>query len=296
MKIQKIKYLLMLMASILATGLQAMVPLPHAWERVPSPKTLCGQVSDAFAPQLRKAIVLAKREAVKEDPYRDKAKALRDMVLDKRNRGELPSIGGVDHAGVKSIDIDVVHRKHLSLEICELKKKFAILKFKEACEAPLFWRSNDTILRRLSGVGLAKALTCIKEGAVGVHCRHEDEKSIIALDRENQNQGIDAKDLLTFHELAHALDECLHKGQSDLDCYHWLKDDVKNYDIQAVSLKEWHADKQAISWLKKYNPDQAKDLVDYYEICKKRGPEHPGVSKGYAPFSVRLAWLRDPNV
>jgi hypothetical protein len=287
-----IKLFVILIGSILATGLQGMESQPQAQESANKPKAFFSKISEAFAPQLRNTIALAKKEVVKRDPYLDNAKALRDMVLDKRNRGELPSIGGAQHADVESIDMCVVNPKCFSLKISDLKKSFALLRYEKARQD-----NNELMLKWYSRAGLAELSNTIKEGRIGVHGRLmiDPKKSVIVFDSMNSTGEIDTHDVAVFHELAHALDACSKNGQDDLDCYHWLKDDVQHYDTERVTLKEWHADKQAIAWLKKYKPDQAKELIEYYDDSYKRRLEFLDAPH-YAPLVVRLAWLRDPNV
>jgi hypothetical protein len=291
----KTKIFLILIGSILATGLHGMGPHSQSWAEyllsfIYNPKPFLGQVSGAFAPHVRKCVTLAKKDMAKKDPYLDHVRALRDMVLDKRNRGELPSIGGAQHADVKSIDMHVVNAEHLSLATCELKKKVTALRYNIA--SPLF-TSHDSLSKSVGRWSLAYGLKSIKEETSGICCKSTSNEPVILL--KSGDSYVEAQDRRTFHELAHALDACLKDNENGLDCYHWLKDDVKNYDLKEIALREWHADKQAISWLKKYNTDQAQELIELYELCKRHEVEGAEVPK-YAPISVRLAWLRDPKV
>jgi hypothetical protein len=278
----------------LAPGLQSAAPESDACEGSIDTNAIMQQVSQIFAPHLPRGVALVKKEITKKDPYLEDAKALRDMVLEEYKRGELGSIGGGRHADVELIEMRVINPQELSHEGSDLREKYARLRYKAALRVSSD-PDNDLKVHKASvRLGMMRATNAIRE-SLGVYAPITTKRGVIFLNGENPTGPIDNQNLTTFHELAHAFDPNGGKSMEelDLDCYSWLKEDVKQCDPKEILLHEWHADKQAIAWLKKYKPDEAKKVIEYFEYCQAEGREVP---EGYPPIAVQLAWLRDPNL
>lgn len=290
MKKEHIGFLLLLLVSISGMRLQAMGLHPQAWERAPNPKTFREQASAAYV-KVRNVIALELR-GLNRPSYLERALWLKDQLFEDYKHGKLLSIGGIEHARVESIDMHVINAQYLSSKTCELYRQYAELQLKAAWRASpnhhdekvLKWRSR---LHYVSGL-----IYLLRRGANGVYFYDRfNKKPVILFDI-----GKDLEcpyEYVILHELAHAFDPVLKAGKQDLDSYHWLKDDVNNCNFREVMLKEWHADKQAVAWIKKYTPDEAKKIIGFYYKCCCFGWRRP---KEYPPCSVMLAWLRDPKV
>jgi len=98
-----------------------------------------------------------------------------------------------------------------------------------------------------------------------------------------------------LHELAHVYDPVLRNNggiMQSFDDYPHLKKYIKAYNnkIKSMIPCEWHADWQAIQWMKKYTPERAQELRDYYNSFVAAGIQYSHFPQ-YAPYELMAQWL-----
>lgn len=227
------------------------------------------------------------REYQSAEAYLKRAVFVRDMLLGDYYQGTLPRISTIPHAEIQEITIGIavegsqnpvyVYKKDdESYEQYEARKKQYIENEYLRYKIESFWGNRS----RLAG----KVFRGFKSDRPVVILNND------CVDKDEKHVGTE----IVYHELAHAFDKCM--STKNAECYSWLEEDIKQYNLKDTLRHELHADKQAIKWIKKYNPDHAKKLEDLYEELLHTGREWPGLKDGYAPARVKLAWLRDPNV
>ena len=126
------------------------------------------------------------------------------------------------------------------------------------------------------------------------------KRCCIALHPSLKDDNLAVQASTIFHELAHAYDRHLWKpGVQDttFDCYPDLAQAVEyskakwKFTDAAMSASEWHADWQAIQWMKKYAPANLPALeVSYREL--KLINDITGIrSMKYPPAEILLQWI-----
>lgn len=297
----RIQLCMILMVSILTPGLQGMSPesqskhpffagilkLGIIQPELQSKHPFCagslklGIIQNAVALGLKKCVVL-----VEEDMYRNNAIAIRDIVFSKYRSGELLSVGGTKHAEVDSISIDMIDPNVYVAEptiddaIGELKDEESQAKFLAHRRALRYWDASNGVKRGLLGMAIS---TDDKIDPLG-------KNPAIYLSTYCTSMMSDLEfSHAVFHELAHTLDVNIRKAKNERD-YPWLQDDIKNYPLEEVDCSEWHADKQALAWLKAYKPHEAKALKKIYQEKIDRGDTELAVPT-YPPNSIMVEWL-----
>lgn len=221
---------------------------------------------------------------------------IKNKMFEEYKSGRLPHVGGAQHAAVDSISMAVSDwngngDKWLTFNPTYISE-----------------HDNDENIEKKYKDRLDESFAELHKFSFGAFAQgatqsNDPKNPVIFVTHNTTNMKSDKKysphlnTYIVLHEFAHAIDECLRKPEEkQKECYSWLSKDFADSDD--ANRSERHADKQAISWLKRYYPEDAKNVLKEYEQKAKENSKNDNVntSLGYADNEQMLAWLRDPNV
>jgi hypothetical protein len=282
MKKQKIKYLLMLLAS--SFSMMRIQATPQSWIEYIASFACTDLAKKAQSEEQKRKEVEQKLKQETMAAYQQEAMGLRDVIFNKYKQGTLSS--GVPLAKADSIAVSVLDPNMPEPEMPDLSER------DDAKWKASYDKYRKEIELWVSAQGLKDAHGVMRRSKV-----EDDQAPRIYLSSKNNDYGCEFRNRVMLHEIAHALDGCLRRPKDQqYDCYAWLHGDVGQHKNHSeIDISEWHADKQAAWWMKEHWPEEAKFMKAFYKYCSAQYGEESGFK--YAPYAKLVEWFsvkKDP--